>query len=113
MRDDRERLRDILDAIREIERYEARGREAFEKDELIRTWMVHHLLIVGEAASAITRSVREASPQIAWPQIVAMRNILIHEYFGVDSAEVWSAVKNDLPPLKRQLQILLDSMAQD
>lgn len=53
MRDDRERLQDILDAITRIEKYAVRGREAFENDELIQTWVVPHLQIIGEAASKI------------------------------------------------------------
>lgn len=51
MRDPRERLRDILDAVARIERYTSRGREAFDKDELIQVWVVHHLQIIGEAAA--------------------------------------------------------------
>jgi len=44
------------------------------------------------------------SPRIPWPQIVAMRNILVHEYFGVDLDEVWQAVERELPPLKRAIE---------
>ena len=50
MRDDRERLLDIQEAVERIERYTARGREAFEQDELIQTWVLYHLQIIGEAA---------------------------------------------------------------
>ena len=53
MRDPRERLQDVLEAIERIERYAARGREAFEKDELIQNWFVRHLQIIGEAARVI------------------------------------------------------------
>jgi uncharacterized protein with HEPN domain len=49
MRDDRGRLQDILDAIKRIERYAKRGRRAFEDDELVHTWMIHHIQIIGEA----------------------------------------------------------------
>lgn len=49
MRDDRERLLDILEAIERIEKYTARGRSVFDKDELIQTWVLHHLQIIGEA----------------------------------------------------------------
>ena len=54
MRDDRGRLQDIVDAIKRIERYVKRGRRAFEEDELVHTWMIHHLQIIGEAASKLT-----------------------------------------------------------
>ncbi len=49
MRDDRERLLDILEAIERIEKYTARGRSVFDEDELIQTWVLHHLQIIGEA----------------------------------------------------------------
>ena len=51
MRDPRERLRDILEAITRIEKYAGRGREAFEHDELLQVWVVHHLQMIGEAAA--------------------------------------------------------------
>jgi uncharacterized protein with HEPN domain len=54
MRDDRGRLQDILDAIKRIERYAKRGRPVFEEDELVHTWMIHHIQIIGEAASKLT-----------------------------------------------------------
>jgi uncharacterized protein with HEPN domain len=51
MRDRRERILDMLEAVERIERYAAKGRSEFEKDELIQTWVVHHLQIIGEARS--------------------------------------------------------------
>jgi uncharacterized protein with HEPN domain len=56
MRDPKERLRDILEAIGSIERYAARGRQAFESDELIQNWFVRHLQIIGEAAYALPKN---------------------------------------------------------
>lgn len=58
MRDDRERLRDILEAIERIERHTAKGRDEFERDELIQTWVVHHIQIIGEAARKLSEEVR-------------------------------------------------------
>ena len=108
MRDPQERLRDILDAIAGIERYAARGRNAFDQDELIQVWIVHHLQIIGEAAGQLGRDFHDAHPKVPWPQIVAMRNILVHEYFGVDLGEVWNAVERDLPAFKRAIEGLLE-----
>lgn len=53
MRDDRGHLRDILEAIERIERHTAKGRDEFERDELIQTWVVHHIQIIGEAAGKL------------------------------------------------------------
>jgi uncharacterized protein with HEPN domain len=64
VRDPRERLEDILEAIGHIDRYAARGREAFEADELIQSWFVRHLQIIGEAARALPEGVRAKMPDI-------------------------------------------------
>ncbi len=102
MRTDPERLRDILEAIERVERYAVRGRHAFERDELLQTWAVHQLQIIGEASANLTDALKEEHPEIPWPQIIAMRNILVHDYFGVSFAEVWAAIERDLPDLKAQ-----------
>jgi len=63
MRNDRERLLDMLEAIERIERHTAGGRKAFEQDELIQTWVVHHLQIVGEAAAKLGRQFHVLHPR--------------------------------------------------
>ena len=110
MRDPRERLLDMLEAIERIERHAAKGRAEFEKDELIQTWMVHHLQIVGEAAAKLSRDFQEQHSSIPWPQVVAMRNVLVHDYFGVDLEEVWRVVERDLPELKSKLKKLIEGL---
>jgi uncharacterized protein with HEPN domain len=107
MREPKERLKDILDAIAAIERYAARGREAFEQEELIRTWIFYHIQLIGEAVARLGKAFHESYPEIPWAQIVAMRNVLVHEYFGVDLQEVWRTVERDLPVLKHQIEALV------
>jgi uncharacterized protein with HEPN domain len=107
MRDDRSRLHDILDAIKRIERYAKRGRRVFEEDELVHTWMIHHIQIIGEAASQLTPSFRRTHQQIPWPQIIKMRHVLVHDYLGIDLGEIWAVVERDLPVLKRQVKGML------
>jgi uncharacterized protein with HEPN domain len=58
MRDDRERLFDILEAIERIDKYASKGRPAFEDDELIQTWVLHHLQLIGEATRGLSTEVR-------------------------------------------------------
>ena len=107
MRDDRERLADILDAIDRAQRYAVRGRAAFEEDELVQAWMVQQLMIIGEAASQLSGGVREKSPQVPWRMIVGLRNRLVHAYFQADLGLVWSVVENDLPSLRKAVAGLL------
>ena len=108
-----ERLRDMIEAIEAIERYASQGKDVFENDELIQVWIVHHLEILGEAAARLGKSFHKQYPEIPWEKIVAMRNILIHEYFGIDLQEVWNTVEYDLPELKQALQALLRSLSLD
>jgi uncharacterized protein with HEPN domain len=110
MRDPGERLRDILDAIAKVERYAERGQEAFEQDELVQTWILYHIQIIGEAAAQLGSVFHTAHPHIPWAQIVAMRNVLVHEYFGIDLKEVWRTVEKDLPILKQQIETLLNQL---
>ena len=72
--------------------------------------MFYHLQIIGEAAASLGRDFHEAHPQVPWPQIVAMRNVSIHEYFGVDLGEVWKTVERDLPTFKPAVERLLKKL---
>ena len=110
MRGDRERLLDIQEAIQRIEKYAAQGREAFDRDELIQNWFVRHLQIIGEAVRALPAEFKDGYPEIPWSQIMGMRNILVHDYFGIDREVVWSAVERDLPDLKRKIEAILKKL---
>ena len=65
--------------------------------------MLHHLQIIGEAVRGISLEFRTANPGIPWSDIIGMRNVLIHHYFGIDRDAVWNVVEHDLPALKKQL----------
>lgn len=110
MRDDRQRLEDILEAIERISRHTVRGREAFEAEELVQTWVVHHIEIIGEAARALSEELRDANPGIPWSALVAMRNVLVHQYFGLNLARIWGTVERDLPRLADQVRAILESL---
>ncbi len=111
MRDDRERLRDIQEAIARIERYAELGRDAFEQDELIQNWMISHLQIIGEACRALSEDLRGQYPEIPWRAIMGMRNILVHQYFAIDVNAVWVALERDLPNLKQTIATMLEALA--
>jgi len=107
VKDDASRLQDILEAVSRIDKYAERGRGAFDQDELVQTWMLHNLQIIGEAARNVSRALQARHPEVPWRQIVAMRNILVHDYFTVDLEEVWAAVVGDIPDLKTKIQSIL------
>ncbi|MEA2603201.1 MAG: hypothetical protein QOF89_4193 [Acidobacteriota bacterium] len=76
-------------------------------------WTLHHLQIIGEAARSLEPEVRESFPEISWTKIIGMRNILVHHYFEIDTAIVWSVVERDLPLLKGQIQALLQRWSEE
>jgi uncharacterized protein with HEPN domain len=110
MRDDRERLQDILEAIERIEKYSVRGEDLFRRDKLIQSWMTQNIQVIGEAARSLSQEARDRNPQIPWSKIIGMRHVLVHGYFEIDLDIVWEVVKRDLPALKSQLQAILDSL---
>ena len=108
MRDDYERMLDVREALEHIEKYAVRGRDAFERDELLQTWVVHHLQILGEACANFTDAFRQRHPHVSWKDIVGMRNVLVHGYFDIDLDVVWSTVEHDLPGLKKSILRILE-----
>jgi uncharacterized protein with HEPN domain len=111
MRNLRSRLQDILDAIDKIESEQAKGKVAFDSSPLIQVWMVHHLMIMGEAVRSIDPAIRQRYPAIPWRQIAGMRNILVHDYFRINGEIVWETVEKHLPALKEEVQTILSTLA--
>ena len=106
MRSDEDRVRDSLDAIAQIAKHTAQGRDAFDNDEMVRVWVVYHLQIIGEAARALSDDLRQRHPEVPWPLIIGMRHILVHQYFGLKWSEVWDTVERDLPVLKQNFDAI-------
>ncbi len=76
------------------------------RDELLRVWMIYHLQTIGEAARALSDATRARSPEIPWSEIIGMRHILVHRYFGVDFDLVWNIVSRRIPGLRAQVSDL-------
>jgi uncharacterized protein with HEPN domain len=107
VRDDRHRLEDIRDAIGQIEKYSDRGRTLFDSDELVRVWVVHHLEIIGEACRGFSENFRHEHMDEIWSDAISFRNILAHQYFGLDLEAIWMVVERDLPAMKQKVLTIL------
>ena len=107
-REYRDYLHDILDAVNDIEDFvEGVSFEQFEKDRKTLNAVVRSLEIIGEAAKNIPAAMREKYGEVPWKKMTAMRDKVIHGYFGVDTKTLWDTVKDDLPPLKQLVQRML------
>ncbi len=101
-RDYRTYLDDILNAIGRIGKY-TRGMtlKRFKADTLVQDAVVRNLEVIGEATGKLPKRYKDMSPEIEWRSISGMRNILAHEYFGVDIEIVWQVTKKKLPALRK------------
>ena len=107
-RDSEVYLRDILEAADKIGRYvQGMTRDQLATDTRTLDAVVRNLEVIGEAAKNIPEAVRAASPEIEWKKIAGLRDILIHQYFGIDLDIVWDIVRNKVPALATSVRRLI------
>lgn len=105
MERDKLRLKDILDAIKNIEDFIAgKDYKDLESNMMLKSAIMAQMMILGEAAKNIGDETKERYSDIEWDKASSMRNVLIHEYFGVEWEIVWDTIKKDIPILKERLQ---------
>ncbi len=104
-------IRDILHAIEKIETYTSNfKKESLYQDEKTLDAVVRNLEIIGEASKKIPDVMKSRYTEIEWKKIMGLRDILIHEYFGIDYEIIWDIVKHKLPEFKSQIQQILTSI---
>lgn len=103
------RIGDILVCIAKIQRHtHGLGFDEFEDDEKTIDAVIRNLEIIGEAARYVPREIKTRYPDLPWVEMQTMRNIVIHEYHGVNLKIIWQTVRNDLPPIVSRLQQILE-----
>jgi uncharacterized protein with HEPN domain len=108
---DKIRLQHILEAIDEIHKYlTSADLSVFLDNSMMRFACIKQMEIIGEASSHLSTGLKSRFSDIDWAQIVGMRNVFAHEYFGIDSSLVWEIIKNDIPELKEKIEHILKSL---
>jgi uncharacterized protein with HEPN domain len=104
-------LKDILDAISEVESFtKGLSYEVFKDDKKTVNAVVRSIEVIGEAAKRIPKATRDKHRDVPWKKLAGMRDKLIHEYFGIDLEILWKAANREIPPLKKPIQSVLDSL---
>lgn len=107
-RDPRVYLEDILEATKKIQEYtKGFSLPKFSRDQKTLDAVVRNLEVIGEAVKKVPPSVRFRHPEIDWKRIAGLRDILVHEYFGIDVEIIWDIVKHKVPTLKVQISRIL------
>jgi uncharacterized protein with HEPN domain len=103
-----DRIRDILDAIAEIQQFTSgMDYETFKEDDKSIRAVEMNFIIIGEAANQIPEEIEEKYTAIPWILMRAMQNRIVHVYFKVDEKLMWDTIQTDLPPLIPELEKLL------
>jgi uncharacterized protein with HEPN domain len=103
-------LRHILDCIGFVEEYTKAGKLSFMKSRLIQDAVIRNFEVIGEAAKRISPQLKARTDDIPWKQITGFRDILIHDYLGVDVERVWNVIGGNLPALKQKVTMLLSEI---
>ncbi len=109
-RDWRFRVRDILAAVHAVASYtDGMSYEEFVADGRTRDAVVRNLMTMGESVRWIPDAILSRHPAVPWRTMRGVRNVVVHEYFGVDDLILWQTVRGDLPPLVPLLEAVLES----
>jgi uncharacterized protein with HEPN domain len=104
-------LAHILESIDLIEGYsEGKTREEFVESPQLQDAIIRRIEIVGEAVKNLPEDFKKDHPEIAWQKIAVMRDVLIHQYFGVDLALTWDVIQSDVPDLKLNISRIKERM---
>lgn len=108
---DKIRLQHALDAIETIEGYVSNSNfDAFSDNSMMRDACIRQLQVIGESCKNVSSELKEKYPEIPWRQIIGLRIIVIHEYFGIDEKVIWEVIKNDLHAFKAQAEKIVGEL---
>ncbi len=108
---DKVRLFHIIDAIDEIEIYtENVTLDDFVKNSMMFNATLRQLEIIGEASNRLSEQLLQNNTDIPWARIIGLRNLVIHEYFGIDDITIWNVLKINLPSLKEKISRIVSEL---
>jgi len=113
MTDDEIYLQDIYERICRIETYTEGGKTEFIQSLLIQDGVIRSFEVIGEAVKRLSPELRQSYPDIPWRRMAGFRDVLIHDYAGINLEEVWNVVEQNLPSLKLKILEILSAINRD
>jgi uncharacterized protein with HEPN domain len=107
MKDDAFYLHYILDCIKKVEEDTSCGYEIFMRSHLHQDAVLRNLHTITESTQRVSNNIKEKYTNIDWRSISAFRNVLVHDYLGIDIERIWQTVSTDIPDLKRSIEEIL------
>ncbi len=107
MKDDKVYLNHILESIRRIEQHKRAGRQKFFKSHTLQDAILRNLQTLAESTQRLSVEIKAQQPQIPWEEIAGFRNVLVHNYLGIELELIWAVTQNGIPELKRAILIML------
>lgn len=109
MKDDRLYLIHISECIEHIESYtENIDKEAFLNTSLIQDAVIRNLQVMAESTQRLSERTKKTQPKIDWYRIAGFRNVLVHDYLGVDLERIWNIVEKEIPVLKKAVRAMME-----
>ena len=110
MKDEKLYVIHILESIQRVESYTAEGKEAFFKDTRSQDAVLRNLHTMSESTQRLSSELKAKHPEVDWRSIGAFRNVLVHDYLGINMSRVWNIVETVLPDFKRTVETILEEM---
>ena len=110
MSDDRLYLIHMQECMQRILDYTKDGRQQFMQSTLIQDAVLRNLQTMAESSQRLSIDLKEARPEIEWRRLSGFRNVLVHEYLGIDLKTVWQLVEDELPKLLQQIESMLGDL---
>jgi uncharacterized protein with HEPN domain len=110
VKDERLYLIHIVECVTRIQQYTSEGKEVFMNDTKTQDAVLRNLQTLAESTQCISANLKVAHPEVEWSKIAGLRNILVHDYLGINLVRIWEILRHGLPELKNQVTSILDAL---
>jgi uncharacterized protein with HEPN domain len=113
VKDDRGYLNYILECIRRIEKHRRSGRRRFLSSDTIQDAVLRNLQTMAETTQRLSSEIKATQSHNPWEEISGFRNVLVHDYLGIDLETIWGIMQHEVPEVKTAIQAMLAALADD